>query len=77
VQLVFFDVRLDNCNVYSPPARPHIGVLRPTWLAAWPGRAGGGVMDTMFGLQVLFASVVCMTTALTFMELRRLRKKLR
>ncbi len=34
-------------------------------------------MDTMFGLQILFGSVVCMTTALTFVELRRLRKKLR
>jgi|GraSoiStandDraft_41_1057321.scaffolds.fasta_scaffold492150_4 hypothetical protein len=34
-------------------------------------------METMFGLQVLFGSVVCATTALTFMELRRLRKKLK
>ncbi len=34
-------------------------------------------MQTMFGLEVLFASVVCMTTALTFVEVRRLRKKLK
>jgi hypothetical protein len=34
-------------------------------------------MQSMFGLEVLFASVVCMTTALTFVEVRRLRKKLK
>ena len=34
-------------------------------------------MNVMTTLQVLFGSVVCMTTALTFVELRRLRKKLR
>lgn len=33
-------------------------------------------MQTMLVLQVLFASVVCTTTALTFVEVRRLRKKL-
>lgn len=33
-------------------------------------------MQTMTILSVLFASVICMTTALTFMEIRRLRKKL-
>jgi hypothetical protein len=33
-------------------------------------------MQTILVLQVLFASVVCMTTALTFVEVRRLRKKL-
>jgi len=34
-------------------------------------------MDTMLSLQILFASVVCMTTGLTFVEIRRLRKKLK
>lgn len=33
-------------------------------------------MQTIFILQVMFASVVCMTAALTFIEVRRLRKRL-
>ncbi len=33
-------------------------------------------MDTMLILQVLFGSVISVTTALAFMEIRRLRKKL-
>ena len=38
-------------------------------------REGAG-MNAMATLQILFGSVICMTTALTFVELRRLRKKL-
>jgi hypothetical protein len=47
--------------------------------APFPGRFDrrNDAMQTMFGLEVLFASVVCMTTALTFVEVRRLRKKLK
>lgn len=46
--------------------------------APFPGRLRRNeAMQTMFGLEVLFASVVCMTTALTFVEVRRLRKKLK
>lgn len=47
--------------------------------APFPGRFNrrNDAMQTMFGLEVLFASVVCMTTALTFVEVRRLRKKLK
>jgi len=46
--------------------------------APFPGREQeDDAMQTMFGLEVLFASVVCMTTALTFVEVRRLRKKLK
>lgn len=33
-------------------------------------------MQSMVILAVLFGSVFCMTTALTFVEVRRLRKKL-
>ena len=57
------------------PIVSRVGSERPPF----PGRFTGGTtqMQTMFGLEVLFASVVCMTTALTFVEVRRLRKKLK
>ena len=40
------------------------------------GQEEGREMDTMLILQVLFGSVISVTTALAFMEIRRLRKKL-
>ena len=51
-----------------------VGSERAPFLAAY---RRNDAMQTMFGLEVLFASVVCMTTALTFVEVRRLRKKLK
>jgi len=59
-----------------PDARIVGGVFGVPQSHGGAGQEEAPRMDTMLILQVLFGSVISVTTALAFMEIRRLRKKL-
>jgi len=59
----------------SRPGGPHYRCVAPSILATVNGRGKEPApMDP--SMMIMFASVLCTMTALSFMELRRIRKKL-
>jgi hypothetical protein len=68
---VFYVPRL---RPHGTPSVPNFGVLQPPCVMQYKRGRSPRLMDTI--LVISFGSVLCAMTALSFMELRRIRKKL-
>ena len=76
VHLSFFETRSVNSNAASGFTN-NLAAVRRTTLRYWRREKRGGSPQKMDAiLMILFGSLISTTTALTFVEVRRLRKEL-